>query len=84
MADTDEMAASMAANMPEVPVRRRRQADDTEAPKTIRVRMLRGYWPHNAKPERLKIMPGEEYDLPIEEARTVLRARIAERLTDDF
>jgi hypothetical protein len=54
--------------------------------KRFRVRMLRGYFPadpahprHPVSGDAIKVLRGEEIDLPIDEARAALKNGIAER-----
>lgn len=64
------------------PGRPRKPVEQPEAPspqddagRTAKMRILRGYWPASGG----KLQPGEVVDLPIDEARSVLAQRIAER-----
>jgi hypothetical protein len=54
--------------------------------KRFRVRMLRGYFPadpahprHSVSGDAIKVLRGEEIDLPIDEARAAIKNGIAER-----
>ena len=65
-------------------------SDETESPKKLRVTLVRGYFPEDPDFPRhpmtgsvAKASAGETIELPVAEAKRLLKERIAE-LPDDF